>query len=79
MKELLKVLVKLNNLIVTLYLIITTETFCQGQKQIKERISAGILGVFFRYIKAYLNNKQLTNFAATILHIPCITEYSPDE
>ena len=57
--------------------IIITEGFRVGQKKIKEATLAGISGIYFEHIKECIHSIPLSNFKATIGHIPYTTGYSP--
>jgi hypothetical protein len=45
----------------------------------KEQTSVRLLGIHFRYMKACTQHCSLSNFEATICHIPYSTGYLPKE
>ena len=45
----------------------------------KETTVAGILGIYFRHLKAIASSKLLSNFEATIYYIPYKIGYSPSD
>ena len=78
-KDLLEASARLTQIVQPPKAIISTEAFTTRQKCIKEKTSTGISGIHFGYMKAYLNNRDLENFEATISHILYCTGYSPKE
>lgn len=56
---------------------ISTATFINGWRGMKERTSAGISGLHFGHLKATTFNKYLSNTEASLSNIPFITGYSP--
>ena len=55
--------------------IMETASYQQGWKQMKERTSAGISGITFGHMKACAEDLELSNFEATISHIPYTTGF----
>ena len=55
-----------------------TASYQQGWKKMKERTSAGISGVTFGHMKACAEDLELSNFEATISHIPYATGFVPE-
>ena len=58
---------------------IDTPTFQSGWKKINENISAGLTGIHFGHMKACAMDDLLSDFEATICHIPYNTGYSPED
>ena len=58
---------------------LSTPTFINKWKKIKESTSVGSSGVHFGHIKAYSFSQILADFEATIRHIPFTIRYSPKE
>ena len=45
----------------------------------REKTLVGVSGVYFRYIKAYTQLIQFSDFEVTIAHIPFNSSYSPQD
>ena len=60
----------------TLKVMISTSIFQEGQKKMREKTSVEVSGVYFGHMKAYVQSLNLSNFEATMSHIPFITSYS---
>ena len=52
-----------------------TTSFQDGWKNMKERTSAGISGITFGHMKACAEDTELSNFEATVNHIPYSTGF----
>lgn len=59
--------------------IISTQTFREGWTKISEFISSGLSGIHYGHMKACTKSQLLSDFEATICHIPYATGYSPEE
>ena len=59
--------------------IISSEDFRNGWKKMKENTSAGISGLHFGHMKTCAMDKSLSEFEASLCHIPFTTSYSPDK
>ena len=55
-----------------------TKSFQQGWQQMKERTSAGISGINFGHMKACADDNELSQFEATVSHIPYSTGIVPE-
>jgi hypothetical protein len=55
-----------------------TSSYQAGWKKMKEKTSAGISGIHFGHMKACSTDVELSNFEATIGHIPYSTGFVPD-
>ena len=58
--------------------IMTTQDFIQGWKKMKEPTSSGKSGLHFGHLKACTFSPLLSNFEATLAHIPYTTGYVPN-
>ena len=58
---------------------ISTKTFQQGWRKMKEFTSSGISKIHFGHMKACADSQLLSDFEATVCHIPYVTGYSPVE
>ena len=58
--------------------IMSTQDFVQGWKKMKEQTSSGISGLHFGHLKACTFSTMLSNFEATLSHIPFTTGYVPN-
>ena len=58
--------------------IMTTSSYQQGWKKMKERTSAGISQIHFGHMKACAEDDELSNFEATVNHIPYSTGFVPE-
>ena len=59
--------------------IITADRFRSGWYKMKEATSVEISDTYFRYIKVCTHSIPLSNFEATIEHIPYATRYFPQD
>ena len=57
--------------------IMTTEDFRDGWGKMKERTSSGISGLHFGHMKAISSDGRLSDFEATLAHIPYCTGHVP--
>ena len=57
---------------------VTTEEFTTSWGKMKEPTSAGISGVHFGHMKACAQSSFISDFEATMAHIPYTTGISPD-
>jgi hypothetical protein len=57
----------------------STPEYQQGWKKMKERTSAGISGITFGHMKACSEDRELSDFEATISHLPYSTGFVPDK
>ena len=57
----------------------TTPNFQSGWKKINENISSGLSGIHFGHMKACAMDDFLSDFEATVCHIPYATGYSPSD
>ena len=58
--------------------VMETSSFQQGWKQMKEQTSAGISGITFGHMKACAEDGELSNFEATVSHLPYSTGFVPE-
>ena len=78
-KAYIKELKRPNNLQDTPTATVPTHTFRDGWKKINEHISSGITGIHYGHMKACAKDDYLSDFEATICHIPYATGYSPTD
>lgn len=76
-KELLRELQRDNRAVTSYSPDISTGSFRNGWRKMKEPTSAGISGLHFGHMKACTYSNLLSNFEASISNIPFITGYSP--
>ena len=58
---------------------VSTPTFQDGWEKTNEHISSGLTGIHFGHIKACALDDVLSDFEATMCHIPYSTGFSPGE
>ena len=58
---------------------VSTSVFKEGWKKINENISSGLTGIHYGHMKACAMDDMLSDFKATICHVPYSTGYSPME
>ena len=59
--------------------IMSTQDFIEGWKKMREQTSSGKSGLHFGHMKACTFSPTLSNFEATISHIPYTTGYVPND
>ena len=76
LKEFIKELKKATNLINSPKALIPINTFQEGWKQMWEKTTAEVSDIYFGYMKAYTQSGILSDFEATMSHIPFSIGYS---